>query len=126
MSTDKGRAIGVHLEGGYVQRITSNDPALDGATFVVYDDGNVQKALFSCEADATLQVDAEAAVDSTRCHGIGMACDLAGERLLALGTKKFTDTREAVDDVVSVIEELREMIGAALRLRGIKPDDDSE
>ncbi len=114
------RVLGVHIENGVVQKITSSNPDIEGTAVVIFDDGDIQRALFADHDDGTLADAAEQAIDSTRCHGIGMACDLAGERLLALGRKKFDGSKEAVEDVVSVIEELREMIGAALALQTVE------
>ena len=116
MSNPRQPTIGVYLEGGYVHRVSCDG---DEATVVIYDDGNVQKALFTTEPDAALVGDAETAKESTRCQGIGIACDLAAERLRVLSMKQFDGTKEAIDDVVSVIEDLREMMVAALRLQAI-------
>lgn len=111
------RLIGVHVEDGIVQRVTSDNVELANSTVVVYNDGKPARALFaSMDDEGQLNTDAIAALNSARCHGIGIACDLAGEKLIELGRTKYTNPKEFISQVAGVLSVLSDMVGASMRL----------
>jgi hypothetical protein len=113
--------IGVHLEDGIVQGITTDSEWLAGATAVVIADGEPSKALVVADDDdQALSGAAPKALDATRCHGIGIACDLAGERLIKLGRTKFDDPKAFTSEIILVLEGLRDMLAASMRLQSVE------
>jgi len=110
MSTE--RLIGIHIEDGVVQRITA--PA--GETAILIEDGKPTRALQTSADDGETADAAPAALESTRCHGIGIACDLIGERMLQLGRTQFDDSKEYVAEIVGLLEQLRELVVKSMRL----------
>lgn len=107
--------IGVHIEDGVIQKITSNTP--NDAAVVVFDDDRPTRTLaIGQAADSELQDGAEIAVESTRCHGIGIACDVASERLAELSKTKFNSSAEYVEEIAKLLDGLREMVVRSIRL----------
>jgi hypothetical protein len=113
------RIIGVHVADGVVQRVTSDDNDMINSAVVVYDHGEPQKALFTVEDAGRLFNDAQKALDLTRCDGIGIACDLAGEQLIRLGRTHFETPKEFVAEVANILNQLSGMISASIRLERV-------
>jgi hypothetical protein len=112
----KAPLIGIHIEHGVVQRVTSDDGSVIDATVVVIDHGTPTRALLVGEDDGALEEHAQVAADATRCDGIGIACDLAGEQLIRLGRTHFETPKEFVAEVANILNQLSGMISASIRL----------
>jgi hypothetical protein len=86
------------------------------STVVVVDDGRPIKALLADRDDGSLEQHAQAAADSTRCHGIGIACDVAGERLIELGRAHRNDPAAYVREVTDLLSMLLDAVRKSMRL----------
>ena len=125
MGLEGKRVIGVHLRDGLVHRITSNDEEITDVPVVVFDDGEAGRALMtSYDSEGELSRNAHRALDTTRCHGIGIACDLAGEALIKLGRTRFDNPDAFINECVEVLERFHAMVGAAMRLESNSSDDE--
>jgi hypothetical protein len=119
MNSHRKPVIGVHVEDGFVSRITSDDADVVGSTVVVVDDGCPIKALLADGDDGTLEEHARAAADSTRCHGIGIACDIAADRMRELARTKFHDPKLYIGEIADLVDSLADMMAAALKLQPV-------
>jgi hypothetical protein len=117
--------IAIHIEGGVVQRVTSDNALIHGATVAVVHDDVVDRAVAVSYSDE-LQALITQALDNSTCHGIGIACELAGEQLIALSRTAITDpttmTRQ-VDEVMRMLMSMVERAHASpLAVTDVTPD----
>ncbi len=104
--------IGIHFEDGVIQRITADGDAVA----VVIDDGRPTRAMPTVKDDGETADAVPEALESTRCHGIGIACDVASERLAELSKTKFESSAEYVEEIAKLLDGLREMVVRSIRL----------
>lgn len=108
--------IGVYLEDGVPRRITSSDPCLQGATVVIVEDGATTHAVIAvADNDDDLAQRRPDALNRSRCEGIGIACEVAAERLRILGTTRFSDSTDYFREVAAFVSEFSAMALAAAR-----------
>lgn len=117
--------LGIELgHGGEVARVETNNDQLTDVTVVVTVPGAPDRALRTTAAEpGRLERAAGPAADDLRCHGIGIACDEAASKLRELARTKFDDPKAYVAELVSMLEELHQMVKAAYGLRTVAEGD---
>ena len=50
----------------------------------------------------------------TQCEGVGIACELAGERMLVISRRRYDDPAKMIGDVNAVLAELVDIVSRAV------------
>ncbi len=109
--------IAIHIEDGVIQQVTSDDPSLQGARVAVVQ-ADIAERIVEVTYEAKLDALIRAGTDRTMCHAIGMACELAGERLMAMGQTAHDDPVQMIDDMNELVQQLADAVARAVAKLG--------
>ena len=104
--------LAICIEHGVVQEVVSDNECLEGASVAIVEDrkpGRVVKVVSGSLDDTMREARAR-----TVCEGLGIAADIASERMLALSKRRYDDPRQVVNDLADIVDELAEICKRAM------------
>jgi hypothetical protein len=104
--------IAIRIEDGIVQEVTSDDPDAHGAKVAIVQNDSAERVVKVVPEDLSLLMVVASA--RTQCEGVGIACELAGERMLAISRQRYDDPVKMIDDVNGILVELVDVVRRAV------------
>lgn len=105
--------IAIRVEHGMIQEVVSDDRALSGSRVAIVEGDKANRVVTIQPADALTDLMNDAG-DRTICEGIGIAAELAGERIMSISKRRYNDPRVMTRELTDVLTELVEMTRKAL------------
>lgn len=109
--------IAIRIKDGVVQQVTSDEPALQGVRVAVVE-RDIAERIVEVTYEEQLSALLRAGTDRTICHAVGMACDVAAERMAHLATTQYDDPVRMVDDLNDLIQQLSSAVARAVDALG--------
>ncbi len=100
--------IAIRIEDGVVQEVTSDDPDAQGAKVAIVQNDSAERVVKVTPEDLSLLMLVASA--RTQCEGVGIACELAGERMLAISRQRHDNPVQMIDDVNAILAELVDVV----------------
>ena len=104
--------IAIRIEDGIIKEVTSDHPAAEGADVAILNNDVAERVVRVVPENLSLVMIAAGA--RTQCEGIGIACEIAGERILDLSKTLHTDPVKMIDDLNDIMRELVGIVGNAV------------
>lgn len=105
--------IAIRIENGVVQQVTSDEPSLQGVRVAVVQKDTAERVV-EITYEEKLAALIRAGTDRTICHAVGMACDVAVERLLLIAQTPYDDPVRMVDDLNELMQQLSNSVARAV------------
>ena len=105
-------SIAIRFEDGVIKEVTSDSPGVEGTEVAILHDTETERIVRVAPANLTLVMIAARA--RTQCEGIGIACEIAGERILEISKTLYSEPSRMIDDLNDIVRELVGIVGNAV------------
>ena len=103
--------IAIRIEDGVIKEVTSDHPAAEGADVAILNNDTAERLVTVRPENLTAVM--LAANARNQCEGIGIACEIAGERILDLSKTLYSDPAKMIDDINQVVQVFVANVGKA-------------